>query len=191
MALIDTGCSTDDFSHQTGDTRMFKKPLLAAAIFGVIAASIGCTQSPPAAPDTAADQAKLQADALIWFEYYAKGDADGMANLYAEDALLMPPGAAAVTGRPAIKAFLGEDAAKAKAAGISLKNSSVTGAGIDGDSGWVSGTYLVVDASGATIDSGSYLSVHRRTNGAWLYIRDIWNSDRPPAPPAPAPKVAG
>jgi hypothetical protein len=98
----------------------------------------------------------------------------------------MPPSAHAVTGRRAIKTFLGDDAAKSKAAGISIKNRSVTGTGLNGDTGWISGTYTVVDASGATIDSGSYLSVHRRTNGAWLYIRDIWNSDRPPAPPPPA-----
>jgi ketosteroid isomerase-like protein len=170
---------------------MFRKPLLALALLGVIASSGGCAQKPPAQPDTAADQAKLQADALIWFDYYAKVDADGMANLYAEDALLMPPGAPAVTGRPGIKTFLGEDAAKSKAAGISLKNASVTGSGINGDTGWISGTYTVVDASGATIDSGSYLSVHRRANGAWPYIRDIWNSDRPPAPPSPAPDPSG
>jgi hypothetical protein len=43
---------------------------------------------------------------------------------------------------------------------------------------------MVVDSSGATLDTGSYLSVHHRTNGAWLYIRDIWNSDRPAAPPS-------
>ena len=110
-----------------------------------------------------------------------------MANLYAEDALLMPPGAPAVTGRPGIKTFLGEDAAKSKGAGISLKNAAVTGSGVNGDTGWISGTYTVTDASGATIDSGSYLSVHRRANGSWPYIRDIWNSDRPPAPPAPSP----
>ena len=163
---------------------MFRKPLLAFAIIGVIASAGSCARTPPA-PDTAADQAKLQADALIWFDHYAKADADGMANLYAEDALLMPPGAFAVTGRPAIKTFLGADAAKSKAGGMSIKNGAVTGSGVSGDSGWISGTYTVVDASGAAVDSGSYLSVHRRTNGAWLYIRDIWNSDRPPAPPAP------
>src|SRR6266481_2465662 len=136
---------------------MFRESLLVFAIFGAIAAAGGCAQTPPA-PDTAADQAKLKSDALIWFEHYAKADADGMANLYAEDALLMPPGAPAVTGRPGIKTFLGEDAAKSKAAGISVKNGSVTGTGVNGDSGWISGTYTVVDASGATIDSGSYLS---------------------------------
>jgi ketosteroid isomerase-like protein len=164
---------------------MFRPRLLAFAVLGMIAAAGGCAQTPPP-PDTAADEAKLKADALVWFELYAKADADGMANLYAEDALLMPPGAPAVTGRPGIKTFLGADAARSKAAGISLKNGSVTGAGVNGDTGWISGTYTVVDGSGATIDSGSYLSVHRRTGGSWPYIRDIWNSDRPPAPPAPA-----
>jgi ketosteroid isomerase-like protein len=158
---------------------MFRKPSLAFVVLAVIGATAGCRQSP--APDTAAEETKLRSDALIWFEYYAKADGDGMANLYAEDALLMPPGAPAVTGRPAIKTFLGDDAAKSKAAGISIKNASVTGAGVSGENGWISGTYTVVDKSGATIDSGSYLSVHRRTNGTWLYIRDIWNSDRPPA----------
>jgi ketosteroid isomerase-like protein len=148
---------------------------------------VACAQppAPPAPVDTAADKAKLEADALVWFDHYAKVDGDAMANLYAEDALLMPPGAPAVTGRAGIKAFLGEDAAKTKAAGLSLKNGSVTGSGVSGDVGWISGNYVVVDKSGATIDSGSYLSVHRRTNGSWPYIRDIWNSDRPPAPAAP------
>ena len=162
---------------------MIKKPLLALAIVGLIVASVG--GAPASASDTVADLAKLQADALVWFEHYANVDADGMANLYAEDALLMPPGAPAVTGRAGIRAFLGEDAAKSKAAGVSIKNGSVTGAGVHGDLGWISGTYTVIDGAGATVDSGSYLSVHRRTDGAWLYIRDTWNSDRPAAPPAP------
>jgi len=170
---------------------MFRTPLVVLAFVGVTAASAGCAPAPPPAPDTAADEAQLQADALAWFEHYANADADGMANLYAEDALLMPPGAPAVTGRDGIRTFLGGDAASSKAAGISLKNGSVTGVGVSGDIGWMSGTYTVVDATGATIDGGSYLSVHRRSNGSWPYIRDIWNSDRPPAAAAPAAQGAG
>ena len=173
---------------------MFRKPLLALALVAAIALSSGCAQKPAAQPetaaaaprDTAADKARMEADALTWFDHYAKADGEAMGNLYAEDALLMPPGAPAVTGRAAIKTFLGEDAARTKAAGLALKNTAVTGSGVDGDTGWISGTYTVVDASGATIDSGNYLSVHRRVGDAWPYIRDTWNSDRPPAPPAPA-----
>ena len=160
---------------------MSKKILFVLAVSVLIAASTACAPR-PAAQDTAADDAKLRADALVWFDHFARGDADGMANLYAEDALLMPPAAAAVTGRAAIKTFLGNEATNVKAAGLSLRNKGVTGSGVSGDLGWISGTYDVLDASGAVVDGGNYLSVHRRTNGVWLYIRDTWNSDRPPAP---------
>lgn len=169
---------------------MPKRHAFAYAVLALMTFAGACAPAPapaPAAPpqDTAADEAKLKADALIWFDYYANANADGMANLYAEDALLLPPGAPAASGRAAIKTFLGEDSAKTKAAGISLKNGSVTGAGVSGDMGWISGNYTVVDVKGTVLDSGNYLSVHHRTNGQWLYIRDTWNSDRPPAPPEP------
>jgi len=169
---------------------MFRK--LTIGLIVLMAGGVACARAaapvPAAVADTAADKAKLEADALVWFDHYANADGDAMANLYAEDALLMPPGAAAVTGRAGIKTFLGADSAAAKAAGVSLKNKAVTGSGVSGDYGWISGSYVVLDKSGATIDSGSYLSVHKRTNGSWPYIRDIWNSDRPPAPPAPKKK---
>ena len=151
------------------------------AIVTAVAAA-ACTTAAPPAQDVEADRAKMQAEALTWFDLYSKADGEGMANLYAEDALLMPPGAPAVTGRAAIRTFLGDDAAKTKAAGLSLKNGTVTGADVTGDVGWISGNYTVVDGSGAAVDSGNYLSVHKRTNGQWLNIRDTWNSDRPPAP---------
>lgn len=125
------------------------------------------------------DLARLEAESLVWFQHYAAADADAMADLYAMDALIMPPNAAPVSGRKAICEFLGADAAGSRAAGIRLRNRAVTGSGIDGDTGWISGSYDVLDAGGAVLDSGSYLSVHRRIDGRWLYIRDTWNSERP------------
>lgn len=148
----------------------------------------------PAAPDPsaiAAENDKLRAESLIWFEHFANADGPAMGILYAEDAILMPPGAPAVTGRAAISKFLGDESAGAKAAGISLKNREVTGSGIAGDLGWISGTYDAVDASGTVVDSGNYLSVHHKIGGKWLYIRDTWNSDRPAAIPAPAAPASG
>jgi len=161
---------------------MFRKSLLGFVLAATTAAIVGCAPAPPAAPDTAADEAQLRADALVWFDHFANADGEALGNLYAEDALLMPPATAAVTGRAAIGAFLGAEAATSKEAGISLKPGTVTGVGVSGDIGWVSGAYTVEDASGAVIDSGNYLSVHRRSGGSWPYIRDIWNSDRAPAP---------
>src|SRR5512145_1274800 len=98
--------------------------------------------------------------------------------MYAEDAVLMPPHAAVATGHAAIRAFLTTDTAAAKAAGVKLVPGTAT-AGIAGDTGWESGSYTIVDASGTTVDGGSYLAVSRKSNGKWLLIRDTYNSDRP------------
>jgi ketosteroid isomerase-like protein len=163
---------------------MIRRFSLAILVLVVFAA--GCTQAPK--QDTAADKAKLQTDALAWFDSFARADSEGLANLYSEDAIVMPPNMPAVHGRPAIKTLLGSMAAQTQAAKYSLKNGQVTGAEVSGDMGWISGTYTVSDSTGSAVDSGNYLSVHQRTNGAWLYIRDIWNSDMPPAPVAPPAK---
>ena len=168
---------------------MFRKLVVAFAVLGVIAVAAGCAKTPPP-QDVAADKAKLQTDALSWFDHFAAADSEGLANLYAADALVMPPNAPAVTGQPAIKSFYGAMVSGAKAAHVSLKQGQITGSDVSGDMGWISGTYVVQDSTGANVDTGNYMSVHHRTNGTWLYIRDIWNSDHPMAAAAPAKKAS-
>ena len=51
--------------------------------------------------------------------------------------------------------------------------------------GWESGTYTAT-VKGAVVESGKFLSVSRKKDGKWLYIRDTWNADAPPPPAAPA-----
>jgi uncharacterized protein (TIGR02246 family) len=156
--------------------------ILVLAAAAVIAA---CTT---AAPDTAADEAALRASAAQWWERYNAGDADGVAALYAEDGIVMAPGAPAAVGRAAIREFLAGDIAASKSAGITT-GGEATAAGVVGDLGWSSGTYFAKDASGTTVDAGKFVSVARRANGGWLTIRDIWNSDAAPAPAAaPVPQ---
>src|SRR5688572_6828731 len=161
----------------------------------IAAAAIACAQTPAPAPapvqtpvDTSADEAKLKADLQKWMEDINSGNADGVAAQYAEDALLMPPNAPTAKGRAAIRDAVAKEAAGMKAGGVTLKSSANTGVGVIGDHAWMSGTYAVTDAKGATVDVGKYLSVHKKVNGTWLYIRDIWNSDNPPPPPAPTRK---
>ena len=50
-----------------------------------------------------------------------------------------------------------------------------------GDMGWSSGTYVAKDKTGRVLETGKYLSVSRKKDGKWLYVRDTWNSDGPPA----------
>jgi uncharacterized protein (TIGR02246 family) len=143
----------------------------------VVMALAACTPKPA---DTAADEAALKADPVAWFEAYNAGDADGVAGLYAEDAMLMAPGAPPVSGRTAIREFISMDIEMSKARGLVMNAGEITGVGVAGDTGWLSGTFTVVDGAATTVDSGKFLSVYRRTANGWQLTRDIWNSSNPP-----------
>jgi ketosteroid isomerase-like protein len=104
-----------------------------------------------------------------------------VAALYAEDALLLPPGAPGVSGRAAILEFFTTDIAGSRVAGAVIALNPKTDVGVSGNMGWESGTYKVT-VKGAVVETGKFLSVSRKKNGKWLYLRDTWNADAPPAP---------
>jgi uncharacterized protein (TIGR02246 family) len=134
------------------------------------------TATPAAGPDEAA----VRAQTTSWAKAYNSGDAKAVAALYAEDALLLPPGAPAASGRAAILAYFTKDIAAAKAAGVVFNLKGKTDVGVSGDMGWESGTYTAT-VNGEVVESGKFLSVSRKKDGQWLYIRDTWNADAPPA----------
>jgi hypothetical protein len=90
-----------------------------------------------------------------------------------------------VSGRAALLAYFTKDIAGSKAAGAVFVLSPKTDVGVSGDMGWESGTYKV-NVKGAVVETGKFLSVSRKKDGKWLYIRDTYNADAPIAPPAPA-----
>jgi ketosteroid isomerase-like protein len=55
---------------------------------------------------------------------------------------------------------------------------------VSGDLAYEAGTYSVTDASGAAVETGKYIGVFQKRDGRWRYIRDTWNMDAPPPPPA-------
>jgi uncharacterized protein (TIGR02246 family) len=139
--------------------------------------ALQCNQPPP---DTrAADEAAIRSINPNWFKAYNAGDANSMVALYAEDAVVNPPGAPAARGQAAIREYFTKDVAASAAAGMTLNGSTTTDAGVSGDLGWEWGTFTAKDKSGATIDAGKYVTVYARKGGKWLIIRDIWNSDGP------------
>jgi hypothetical protein len=52
--------------------------------------------------------------------------------------------------------------------------------GVSGEMGWSSGESTVVGPRGAIAWRGKFLSISRKVDGRWLYVRDTWNSDTPP-----------
>ncbi|MGB5132291.1 MAG: DUF4440 domain-containing protein [Steroidobacteraceae bacterium] len=162
--------------------------LKSAALIAVgFVALAGCQK----AVDTAAVSDEMKRGVRDWIAAYNAGDADTIAAKYSDNAVVMAPGAPAAVGRDAIREFIAKDSANAKAAGITLVVSDGDEVGVSGDLAWHSGAYTVNDASGAVVDSGNYLEVQQNMDGKWVIIRDIWNSDRPPAAaPAPAEEAA-
>ena len=163
--------------------RRFKTVLWLAAGFAALA---GVTQGALAAPT--ADEAAIRAQSVSWAKAYNGGDAAAVAAQYADDAILLPPGASAVRGRPAILAFFTKDVAESKAAGVVFNLNPKTDVGVSGNMGWESGTYTAT-VKGAVVESGKFLSVSRKKDGKWLYLRDTWNADAPPAPSTPPPTM--
>jgi uncharacterized protein (TIGR02246 family) len=111
------------------------------------------------------------------------GDASQLAGLFAEDAVIMPPNVDAVEGRSAIEQHYGTVFGQAAPSGLSIDTRetrqlgdamldigtfSFTATSPDGQTGPVTGDYLVV--------------IERGDGDQWLITRHIWNEDMPQAP---------
>jgi len=146
--------------------------LVAMGLIAVVASA-----SAPTATETAADVAALRAADQTFMRAYWKGDLETVVALYAEDAVLMPADAPEAKGRDAIRKYYAADIASVKPgeADVILESTQ----GVSGNLGWSSGRTKYTAANGET-SAGKFLSVSRKINGKWLYIRDTWNSDGSP-----------
>ena len=98
-----------------------------------------------------------------------EGDAEGLAELYAEDALLLPPDHEPIHGREAIVEFWrqGTDA------GLEVSTLRLE---VDGDVAYMVGRYRLPPTEDEVADSGQYvLCLKRQADGAWKLTADIWN----------------
>jgi ketosteroid isomerase-like protein len=153
---------------------------------GLVALAGIAQAAPPKAGD---DEAAMRAQTTSWAIAYNGGDAARVAAQYADDAILLPPGAPAVSGRADIQAYFTKDIAGSKAAGAIFNINPNTDVGVSGNLGWESGTYTVT-VKGAVVETGKFLSVSRKKDGKWQYVRDTWNTNAPPAPAEPVKAAA-
>ena len=116
----------------------------------------------------------------------AKGDAAGIAKLYAVDATILPPDAPPAKGREAIqKEFAGMLGAGFKK--IVLTTHEVYP---QGNFATEVGSWRLEDAAGKGPE-GKYVVVWKKNGKTWEYFRDMWSANAPPPPPpAPAPAPA-
>ena len=163
----------------------------AIRLFG-LAAALVVSGIQPAAADPAAEVAAIHAVDDVWVKAFNTRDPDTMAAQYDEHAVLLPPGAPAVQGRAAIRAFFASMMPGATKDGLEFTLAAKPAGGVRGDIGWASGSYVLKDKTGHVLETGKYLSVSKKQEGKWLYLRDTWNSDGSPpskeSGAAPPPK---
>lgn len=117
-----------------------------------------------------------------WTERLLAQDFDAMAQLYTEDAVVMPPNQPAVTGRAALLEFMRSFPRVTRA---EFQPDEIDGYG---DLAYVVGRYSMTlepeGAPGPVEDHGKYIELRRKQpDGSWLLARDIFNSDLRPAGP--------
>lgn len=126
------------------------------------------------------DEAAIRAASVKFMEFYAAGDAAGMASLYTRDASLLPPGTPRVDGRQAIQAYW----QGAMDSGISDLVLNMTEVEDDDDLAYETGTFslsMPTEDGARTTVTGKYLIVWEEDDDVWMMHRDIWNLDPAPA----------
>ncbi len=140
-----------------------KWPLLALglALLG------GC--SAPAGTSQPGARRAIEAAVQRYVEASNRGDADGLASLYADDAVLLPPDHEPVRGRAAIGEFWRQGTDE----GLEVTTLTVE---VEGNLGYLIGRYHLPATDEEPADSGKYvMCLKRQPDGAWKLTADIWN----------------
>jgi len=105
------------------------------------------------------------------------GDAEAAANLYDENASLLPPNEQIVTGRENIRAYW-QAGIDAGIVGASVKTIS---ADSDGDLGYEIGTFelrIKLENDSIIVDTGKYTEIlHRNADGKWISLYGMWSNN--------------
>lgn len=152
-----------------------------AAILLFVALTLSSCQ--PAAEQTEADVAAIQAVAKEWIAAVNAGDVARMVAEYTDDAVRMPPGAPAYAGKEAI-----EEAFRGLFEQFSAEITWSTGKEeIVVADGWAFHrdkytARLTPVAGGEVIEEVGKVIVifQQQPDGSWKHAREIWNRDNPP-----------
>jgi ketosteroid isomerase-like protein len=112
-------------------------------------------------------ESELQALIQNYAKTYTRGDAAALGMLYADDALLLPPDRAMISGRSDISAFWKQSmGGKLTLTPVMIR--------ADGNVGYIVGRF----AFGAEAPSGKFtVCAIRGPSGNWLISADMWNQD--------------
>jgi ketosteroid isomerase-like protein len=123
------------------------------------------------------DEAIIREASRKYVETTLARDFDAWIELTTADAVFMPPNRARSEGRDDVFAMANEFP---ETTNLAVTPTEIQGCG---DLAFVRGifSYTVVPPGMDPVsDRGNYIEIwQKQTNGSWLILRDIWNSDQP------------
>jgi uncharacterized protein (TIGR02246 family) len=120
-------------------------------------------------------KAEIEAMNAKWIELFNKGDFDGIASLYTDDATALPPGSGMVKGRAAVGAMwkgMAEQVSDPKLATLDVKPLGPSAAREIGT--------FSLKTKGPTPQevTGKYVVVWEKVGTDWKLATDIWNDGK-------------
>lgn len=107
---------------------------------------------------------------------YKQGDCAGVAALYSDDPVLMPPGADFLYGKAAIQQAF----ESFRAMGVIEMVFEIVEVDPCGDRAVEMSRYKLLGAEGQVLDAGKFIVVWKRERGEWRLHRDIFNTSLAP-----------
>ena len=141
---------------------------------------IGLWTSPGHGQQSGIVRQAIEANNKAFVEAFNRGEAGTVADLYTNDALLLPPNSPMIAGRTGI----GEFWQKLITAGLKAVSLDTERVDVCGDTAYEVGHYALtipIAAGGTVTDKGKYIVVWKREGRNWKLTRDIWNTSTPPS----------
>jgi len=153
---------------------MFRPAHALAAL--ALALCLGC---PPTATstDTSADEQAIRALVDTWGNGIASQNDSLISTLYADDAIVMPPGMERITGRQNIRPFWARIWPLKATLTLTVVSIRVSGDLAVQEDNW---TWTMPSPKSEVKDHGKSIVVWRRAGNSWQVVQDIWNSDIAP-----------
>ena len=124
----------------------------------------------PEATAPAGSRQAIEATVARYVAASNQGDADALAALYTDDAMLLPPDHEPIKGREAIGEFWRQGTDE----GLEVTTLRME---VSGDLAYLVGRYHLPPTDDEPADSGqSVLCLKRQRDGSWKVTADIWNS---------------
>lgn len=159
-----------------------KSNLLFTLSAACLLALTACQQAAETPADMAQIKTEIQALEDAWAAALNAQDLDALMAMYTDDAVSLPDNAPILVGKAAIRKQQEQDFASTPAGrAYSFEALDVYG---NGNTVTETGKSTYKDAAGKVTGTGKYMCVWEKQGDKYLCVREIYNSDKAPAPAA-------